>query len=346
MTAPAKLEVIAVGDLMLGDGIQQIRRGVRAAWAGKDAATLLAHLQPELSGAGITIGNLECVLGAVDARDPQKMIYTGSPEHLAGLKAIGFTHLALANNHILEHGLPAAERTRQLVERAGMVACGGLSPVRSLVAGMAVDLFTYNLIHDTPHLEFYRDAVTGEDLAALRASDADVKIVNIHWGEEYARYPSPSQIELGHQLVEHGACLVLGHHPHVTQGVEKYRDGLIAYSLGNFVFDMTWSERTRSAFILKVELEPGRARGFQKIPCRLDQAFVPRLASAADENDKLDAEVLRFRGQPEAYRNYSRQNLSQSRWQAIFHLLRNFYAVDAKTWEILFGRRLKWLMAR
>src|SRR6266496_5102178 len=115
--------VIAVGDIMLGDGIQKIRRGVRAAWHGKDSKRLLAHLKPTFNKGDICFGNLECMLGDVHARDPRRMTYKGDPAHLAGLRAMGLTHVSLANNHILDQGLAVAEETKRLVESAGIKAC-------------------------------------------------------------------------------------------------------------------------------------------------------------------------------------------------------------------------------
>lgn len=82
-----------------------------------------------------------------------------------------------------------------------------------------------------------------EDIAKLR-DKVDVVIVTVHWGKEYVNEPTAEQRLLAHAAVDAGAHLVLGHHPHVLQGIEFYKDGVIAYSLGNFVFDInlakTW----------------------------------------------------------------------------------------------------------
>jgi hypothetical protein len=228
-----------------------------------------------------------------------------------------------------------------MVESAGITACCGVNPVRSLCRGIAIDVFTFNLILDTPHMNFYRDSVTGEDLAAIQTSNAPVKIVSIHWGDEYSHYPSPEQIELAHRLVDHGACLVLGHHPHVVQGVESYRNAVIAYSLGNFIFDMDWSERTRSSILLKAEIEPGKAVRHTEHFCRQDDIFVPRIAAREPRQDKLDKNVLGFQKDPAGYRAYSRKSLNKSRLQAILHLCSRFPSVDRKTWQALIAKRLR-----
>src|ERR1041384_5696838 len=110
MAGGSKISIVAVGDIMLGDGVQRIRRGVRAAWQGKRLSETLAHLRPLLSGKDLCIGNLECMLGDVHPRNPRRMTYKGEAVHVDGLRALGFTHLALANNHILDEGLDVARQ--------------------------------------------------------------------------------------------------------------------------------------------------------------------------------------------------------------------------------------------
>ena len=340
MPLSQSIRIAAVGDIMFGDGIQRIRRGVRAAWEGKEAAQLLQHLRPVFKRSDLCIGNLECMLGPVDPIDPRKMIYKGESRHLSGLKSVGFSHLSLANNHILEQGLEVAEATRDDVTGAGITACCGPNPVRLKCAGTSVDIFTYNLVHDTPSFGFYRDRVENEDLEAISASDAALKIVCIHWGHEFSEYPSPEQIDLAHRLVDSGAGAILGHHPHVVQGVESYKGAVIAYSLGNFVFDMNWNEKTRSAFILKIEFRPGMPATFNKLSVSQDGNFVPQLTDASEYMAQLDRDVLRYSRDSMAYARYARRHLRSARLKAILNLCSRFYDVDPKTWEILIAKRL------
>ena len=78
-----------------------------------------------------------------------------------------------------------------------------------------------------------REAIAMEDVVELR-KQVDCVVVSLHWGYEYVEYPSPRQQAFARKLVRAGAQMVIGHHPHVVQGVERYQGGLIAYSLGNF----------------------------------------------------------------------------------------------------------------
>jgi poly-gamma-glutamate synthesis protein (capsule biosynthesis protein) len=346
MAERSKISIVAVGDIMLGDGVQRIRRGVRAAWQGKRLSESLAHLRPLLSGKDLCIGNLECMLGDVHPRNPRRMTYKGEAVHVDGLRALGFTHLALANNHILDEGLDVARQTKEFTEEAGITPLCGTAAKRTTIAGNTVEIFCFNLIQDHTAAGFYRDEVTEQDFALLKSSDADVKIICIHWGDEYAEYPSPQQIELAHRFVDCGAQVVLGHHPHVIQGVERYKGAVVAYSLGNFVFDMDWSVRTRSALALEIELTDKAVSSVVKNYLEAGRDYVPRTVEASANLIALDPDVLRFQGNATAYDTYRKAQLRKARIQALIHLFSRFYTVHPKTWEILFGRRLQRLLPK
>lgn len=331
------ITLAAVGDIMLGEGIQRIRRGVRTIWNEKRADHLLAHMEHVFKPADISFGNLECMLGEVDLCDPRKMIYIGDPAHIAGLRALGFTHLALANNHVLEQGLLVAEATRKFVEHSGIISCCGNNSTRFVIRNIGVEFFAFNLIDDTPDWGFYRSDVTQTDIDAIRSSKAKIRIVSIHWGDEYSRYPSPKQIRLAHNLVDAGACLILGHHPHVTQGLEEYRGALVAYSLGNFVFDMNWSEDTSSSFILHVTIHDGKVCSFRTLPVRQDHTFVPQFVT--EPAVPILPEALVYDMREHDYDRYKRRCLNQARLRAISYLIKNLAKVDRLTWQILIAKR-------
>jgi len=109
-------------------------------------------------------------------------------------------------------------------------------------------------------------------LSAVKAADekADFVIVSFHWGEEYTGTANRDQRDLAHQVVDAGADLVLGHHPHVLQGVEVYRDRLIAYSLGDFVWDH-YRPITGEAVILRSRIPRAGPSSFEAVPIYLDE---------------------------------------------------------------------------
>ena len=101
-------------------------------------------------------------------------------------------------------------------------------------------------------------------------------IVSIHWGVEYEQSPTERQEMFAHLAVDSGASVVLGHHPHVVQPVEEYKDGYVFYSLGNFVFDQMWSEETRNGLIARIFFEGGQIKKVETIKVTIYEFHQPR----------------------------------------------------------------------
>ena len=120
---------------------------------------------------------------------------------------------------------------------------------------------------------------------AQAASKADIVIVSLHWGDEFIQKPSPEEIQMGRNLVDAGANLIIGHHPHVLRGLEKYGDGYIAYSLGNFVCDMVWDDSLRETAVLQCDISVDGIENARFVPCFINDDYQPvPLAGAAAEN--------------------------------------------------------------
>jgi hypothetical protein len=97
----------------------------------------------------------------------------------------------------------------------------------------------------------------------------------LHWGIENVYYPSPKQITLARHLIDAGATVILGHHPHVVQGIEKYKNGLIVYSLGNFQFSSLGKLDSRKSIILSIHVSNLGVNEYKVIPIIIDEDFVP-----------------------------------------------------------------------
>ena len=130
-----------------------------------------------------------------------------------------------------------------------MVAMTSWLPVSITVAGVGLTFLGYSL---RPRQYFTEEPLYAEGredgiLSDVRAArgESDVVIVSLHWGEEFIDRPSPDDVRLAHAIVDGGADLIIGHHPHVLRGVERRGRGWIVYSLGNFVCDMHWEEPLR-----------------------------------------------------------------------------------------------------
>jgi poly-gamma-glutamate capsule biosynthesis protein CapA/YwtB (metallophosphatase superfamily) len=119
------------------------------------------------------------------------------------------------------------------------------------------------------------------DVRRLCASGAMVA-VSLHWGEEFVPLPSRDEVALGHAIIDAGAALILGHHPHVIRPVERYKDGIIAYSLGNFMGDMTWYAPFRRGAIVRCHLTDGRPTDVAVTATQLRDDYRPALTVERD----------------------------------------------------------------
>lgn len=128
------------------------------------------------------------------------------------------------------------------------------------------------------------------DIRNIKArQNPDYLFVSIHWGEEHQNIPGAAQIILGRAAIDAGATAVLGHHPHVLQSVERYHDGLIIYSLGNFIFDMAASTTYETA-TLKLVLSGGKLTRADIIPLRIARdSYAPAPVTGADANARLQS---------------------------------------------------------
>jgi poly-gamma-glutamate synthesis protein (capsule biosynthesis protein) len=117
-----------------------------------------------------------------------------------------------------------------------------------------------------------------DDIRALK-DRCDHVVVSLHWGIENTYYPSPDQVRLAHALIDSGATLILGHHSHTIQGLERYKDGLIAYSLGNFQFDTEiFKEQINSSMIISVDFDRHGIQSYSVTPCVINSDFQPEVA--------------------------------------------------------------------
>jgi len=94
----------------------------------------------------------------------------------------------------------------------------------------------YTATDSTSGAALFDEEIIKEDIRSIK-NKVDFVVLSLHWGIELSEYPSPEQVEMAHRLVDAGAEVIIGHHPHVLQGIERYKRGLIFYSLGNFIFD-------------------------------------------------------------------------------------------------------------
>jgi poly-gamma-glutamate synthesis protein (capsule biosynthesis protein) len=287
----------AVGDVSLGRGI-----GNSVKKRGPDYP--FSAVSATLHEADIVFGNLESILG--DKED--KLRFPGKPynflaplDSAAALKRAGFDLLSLANNHALDYGESAIKKTGDALNGADILFLGagkGLTQAREAViitiAGVNIAFLGYGMGHSS---DIYATAKRGgiapirsdyikKDITALKGK-ADVVIVSLHWGFEYKDTPEKWQRDLARNIIGWGAGAVIGHHPHVMQGIELYKGRPIAYSLGNFLFDQK-DHGTDSSVILALEFTGKAITGISVIPLDRFNTYFPRLAKGKAKKEIVE----------------------------------------------------------
>ena len=307
------IELVAVGDVMLGRGV-----------AGEPEP--FAAVAPWLRAADLALGNLECVVAPGEpsppgqADDPTQGPYRlyAPPSAVTALREAGFDVLGLANNHALDGGPAGLAETASRLQAAGIATVGAgagpetaLQPLIRQVDGVRLALLAVNAVPtpaegdpaateapspDETWTPASWDRARVLDAITAARGQADAVIVSIHWGHEYETRADPAQRDAARAMVEAGADLVIGHHPHVAQGCEVVSEpagsppgegAFVAYSLGNFVFDQEQGE-TRQGLALRAFFDAEGLRGVQALPVRAGPS--PRLM-APEEATTLLARV-------------------------------------------------------
>ncbi len=296
------VSLLAVGDVMLARKVDRLMRANGDNYPFEKVA-------PYLRAADITFGNLESPLSDRGTPMPGKGIqFRARPEMAFRLDDAGFDVLSLGNNHSFDYDEPAFLDTMESLRRVGIEPVGGgtniaeaRKPVIIEKNGIKVGFLAYTIYADIYFDAQYRRAFQAtagqsgvvplqqdlilEDLALLKPQ-VDISILSLHWGTEYNVIPDPSQRDLARALVEGGADVILGHHPHVIQGLEKYQGSLIAYSLGNFIFDQNQSVKTRQGLMLQLELTRDRVGAVVVQPVFIEQSQ-PYLMQGLESDELL-----------------------------------------------------------
>lgn len=277
----------AVGDIALGDHPLCTGFGTHSRVRERAPSFPFEHVAHLLTRADIRFGNLECTLSERGLRpnDYHSVQMRGHAAYVAGLTAVGFDVLNMANNHSMQHGPEPFDDTLHMLGDAGIKVCGvqgepGASvPARITVNGLGLTFLGYSLRPRQYFTEQPRYAEGREEdiLADVRAArgGCNVLIVSLHWGDEFIDRPSPADMQLAHAIVDAGADLIIGHHPHVLRGVERHGHGWIVYSLGNFVCDMLWDEELRETAVCECRLTASGVEDVRLIPVRINDDCQP-----------------------------------------------------------------------
>ncbi|MFQ5640399.1 MAG: CapA family protein [bacterium] len=302
------ISVVAVGDVMLGSWVLESLKANGVLYP-------FAAAKPYIQSADIAIANLEAPFTEAEAPFPKRFNFKVPPAYAIGIKRAGFDVVTLANNHTMDFGEAGLQETIETLDKIGVEHCGAGAnfeqahrPAVMDVGGKKVAFFGYSMTFPT---EFYAKEDSGgtaypepelmqTNLAAFEKT-VDFTVVSFHWSAEKLQIPKEYQIHYAHLAIDSGADLVLGHHPHVLQGLELYKNRLIAYSLGNFAFG-SYSRHAVDSIMLKVHLNDQGLIYAQCVPVNVDNReveFQPQMmhgARSAEVLSKLNEMSLHLNG--------------------------------------------------
>lgn len=264
-STPKKISLGFVGDIMLD-------RGIKASvekYGGGNYIFAFEKVKDYLNKFDILFGNLEGPISDKGTLSGSIYSFRMEPQSAKSLKEAGFDILSVANNHIGDWGRVAMKDTFQNLKDAQIIPSGGgeneneAYEIKNILIGdtkiayLSFSEFGKGYLEaeeGAPGIAIISDERIREGIEKAKAEN-DIVIVSLHFGEEYKTEPNNYQKTFAHKAIDYGASLVVGHHPHVIETLEKYNDRYIVYSLGNFVFDQHFSKETMEGLVLKVTVE-------------------------------------------------------------------------------------------
>ncbi|NOQ52229.1 MAG: CapA family protein [Desulfuromonadaceae bacterium] len=354
------VRLAAVGDLLLTTKLG-------ATSPGRGLEALSDEIQELFASCDIVLANLECTLTGRKVVPTEPRVFTTEAQ-IRTLQDAGINVVTLGNNHTFDSFDEEFQHTIDILEHLDIKWCGaGFSlneaykPV--IVKANGVSIAIIGMVDASSGMKrFAEESTSGvaplemnqlcRHISTLR-TQVDHIVIAPHWGEERFRFPSPQQIEQAHAFADSGASLIVGHHPHVLQGMENYQDATITYSLGNFFANhvywdngefLTWNRFERTGCILLAELDRTGIHNVQQIPI-FDDGTTIRIEKSGWGDRCLDkANHLLARGiTPTRYRRETfrikalRPILSHLRWAKLRRIRPEHFRKAAK----LFSQGMK-----
>jgi len=306
----ASLEIVAMGDLMIHQAVEDAAAGFTRRHGGDPREgydAVFAGLRPLVDRADIAFANLETPVAPSRFRARRPRVFNADPVLVDSLVATGFDLVSLANNHAFDQGPEGLEETMGVLADRGLGYVGvgpsreaAEAPVMVHERGITVAFLAATEILNEPWnlREAETWTATLEPAAivararAAREAGADFVVLSLHWGDEYETEPGRRRRRVARELVEGGVDVILGHHAHVLQPVELLptadgRIGLVAYGLGNLVSNQAaWYVPGRHA------ARSARPRDGLALAFRLSRRTVGAGASATERREIVDVRTI------------------------------------------------------
>ncbi len=237
-----------------------------------------------LKTADVSMVNLECPVTTRGQSNSKPYAFRMSPRYLSALTSAGIDVVDIANNHVCDFGRVGLYDTLSYLDSVGVRHVGAgrdrqdaHRPVIMRIKGRYVALFGYYSGDEAFPATETSGGVAGRSVDGIKADIDSVRrqypsafvVVSLHWGTEGVDTPEHKQVTFAHDVVKAGADLIIGHHPHVLQGIERYKSGVIVYSLGNLIFGGKNQEAHETA-LFEARLTKGGIR-YRLIPVLVER---------------------------------------------------------------------------
>jgi hypothetical protein len=291
------IKILFAGDISLG-GEYVSRFGSGS----PDWAKPFSELESIFRSTDLRIGNLESPLFQGANPHKKRNLMGASSDSVKALNFLDFTALNLANNHFTDQGREGIKRTCKILDANGISYFGAGENLEAavrpaIIHANGLSLACLGYASEAQDVGARTATISREgcaplsldrierDIALIRGKVSHI-IVSLHWGYQFDLYPEPEQVDLSRKIIDLGALIVHGHHPHVVQGLERYKNGLILYSLGNFFFpDFKRSDGCRFHFpkeswrtvIVQCEVDGDGVHSVSMVPLLVDSDYRIRL---------------------------------------------------------------------
>lgn len=256
------IEIIVTGDIMLGRSVMSKCLNL------KDFNYPFLKTAEVLQKADITFGNLENPITENCPISNDGFIFCADKKMLSGLNYAGFDVVNLANNHTLNYGEKGLKETEKFLEEVKIDYTGVNNLIIKEVKGIKFGFLGFDYVAKNPKENDY-------ELIKNSKEKVDVLIVMPHWGIEYRSKSNSTQQQIAKEIINSGADIIVGGHPHWPQEIEYINEKPVIYSLGNFVFDQSWSEETKKGLVVRLNFKAKKLEKINILPIYIKNLAQP-----------------------------------------------------------------------
>ena len=354
-----------MGDICLGDHLLTLGSGLGSFLQdSKNRKQFVSEVSSLYDPSDMVVANLECVLSekGLLEDDITTQVLRGRRDSVDVLKELRVSVVNLANNHSCQYGLNAFTETKTVLEQNSIIPIGLKAHDKDhqdanktklqmvTIKGKTIGLVGYSMLPEQFYPGYEQYARIEQDARREVLKDVetfkekvDVLVVSMHWGTELDHVPDNKDVRFAHKLVDSGADIIVGHHPHVIQGVEEYKGKLIIYSLGDFIFDLMWDRRCREGMIVTVKIMNDFSLQYDLTFVYLSGDYKLRICTQNEHNrlnktikvySKVIGKKRRFMATKRYFRNLGFQ------LKKLFFMLRKFKEYNKKVQSFLIKEKI------